>query len=278
MNEFLRREGFLVLSEKNSISKPDSISTLRKFAVRTCSPKTISVLKRWAPGWVVSKFSNRALEISYISRLMNAIDWEQTKAFAIGGDTFRIYTNSRRPQETSPGTPTRAEVISEILAAFRKAQIVYQDRGLRFEAYERDAIYSGNHLEDAPDLCVEVYERDVKCQTSGEVYSESLFGDAPLGFEGIHRKEGFWCVTGRDVCKGAQVNAKITDIAPTVYWLLGIPIPPDVDGTPIMKAFDRNTRPTYDTTKAEIPQTAPSAEEEDQTKVLERLRALGYLG
>lgn len=279
MNEFLRREGFLSLERNASFSKPDAVSRLRKLVASTLSAGAVSFLRRWLPSRIVARFSGRAIETSRLDKLFRSINWKETKAFALGGDTFRIYTNVPGTQTAIGTHSTDASVADEIVASLRRAEERTSGCTVRFEIYPRDVIYSGDHLADAPDLCVEVFRNGIKCQTGMDVFTDSLFGDAPLAFSGIHRKEGFWCAAGPDVQKGIAIDARITDIAPTILWLLNIPVPNDVDGKPLTAAFRKETLPEYGPAGSEpTSKTSTVAQEDDQTKILERLKALGYLG
>ena len=51
-----------------------------------------------------------------------------------------------------------------------------------------------------------------------------------LGF-GSHRINGIFIMKGKDIKENATIeNAEIIDIAPTILYLMGLPIPPDMDG------------------------------------------------
>jgi len=279
MNEFLRREGFLSFKRNDRSTKTPAVSRLRRFAASTLPPSAIGFLKRHSPSWLVTLFSNRAIEMSNLTTLVQSIDWDKTKAFALGGDTFRVYTNSPKTHDVKPSHKDGSGTAEEITASLLRMEERIGQSGVHFETYRRDAIYSGDYLDDAPDLCVEVFQNGLKCQTGMEVFTDSLFGDPPLAFSGIHRKEGFWSVTGPDVREGSTIDASIMDIVPTVLWLFDLPIPSDLDGKPVTAAFRKSVPPTYGPSRSKaVSREAPDSQAEDQAKVLERLKALGYLG
>jgi arylsulfatase A-like enzyme len=90
---------------------------------------------------------------------------------------------------------------------------------------------------------------------------------------------------GSDIRDRTQLEpARIQDLAPTILYLLGLPIPADMDGqviTEAIKADLLNRRPVNRTVSA-----LPSSEthtsgqvysDEESQAVADRLRALGYL-
>ncbi len=98
-----------------------------------------------------------------------------------------------------------------------------------------------------------------------------------------HYTEGMHILAGRGIRKGTQLTADIIDIAPTLYAWLGLPVPAEVDGRPILDAFTtppdvkRESQECFPATFSErtIIETSASKEEEEALK--EQLQNLGYL-
>ena len=96
--------------------------------------------------------------------------------------------------------------------------------------------------------------------------------------EGTHRDEGILAVGGPYVQQGAQTEANIMDIAPTMLAAMGLRVPVDMEGRVILEAF--TTEPTIE----REPPLKKVAEEhvevysdEDRRVLEERLSELGYL-
>jgi predicted AlkP superfamily phosphohydrolase/phosphomutase len=98
-----------------------------------------------------------------------------------------------------------------------------------------------------------------------------------------HSKEGMIAVYGNHVEPGKNIRyASVLDVTPTVLWLMGLPVADDMDGSPVLDAFqqefarnwNRRTIPTYETPsdRTEDAEEAPFADE-----MIEQLKALGYI-
>jgi len=119
-----------------------------------------------------------------------------------------------------------------------------------------------------------------------ELDSPSLFGDSRTHCTGIHRPLGMIALSGPEIpALGIQTEVQITDATPTLMWLLGLPIPDDVDGRLLGEFVDgaslEHVPPVFTHTekaegRGEITPTAWTDPDEEQ-EVLERLRNLGYL-
>jgi hypothetical protein len=96
-----------------------------------------------------------------------------------------------------------------------------------------------------------------------------------------HRPEGVILLWGPGV-KVGEIEAGILDVAPTILWMMGCPVPRDMDGRVLEEAFTEGFRratpreeiPSYETERRGQP--SPVASPEDPA-YLEFLRSLGYL-
>ena len=58
-------------------------------------------------------------------------------------------------------------------------------------------------------------------------------GRNPEGRSGNHRMEGFLIAAGKDIKSGTIQGARMIDLAPTIFALLGQPVPEAMDGEPL---------------------------------------------
>src|SRR5581483_12473475 len=114
-----------------------------------------------------------------------------------------------------------------------------------------------------------------------EFASNKIVGPT-LGHTGHHRLEGIGALAGAHVQAGARLqNASLLDLAPTILYALGLPIPPDMDGRVLTEAFTpefvNQTVLNYDTAAAVRTDFGGTYSEEEEAEVTQRLADLGYV-
>lgn len=141
----------------------------------------------------------------------------------------------------------------------------------------RDEIYSGRNLARAPEI-VWLPSRNV-LPTADQ--GEGLLTESRYPTPGAHwgSSNGLLMGLGPGFKTGEEVNGCMEDIAPTLYALLGIPIPSDLDGRPLegmlvdpSPARDLGTGPPAIKGKME-----GRPEDRGDSEIRDRLRALGYI-
>ena len=210
------------------------------------------------------------------------IDWEATKAYALG-HIGQIYINlrGRQPQGVvEPGAEyeeLREKIGSELLDLVSP---VTGERAIE-RVYKREEIYRGENLEQAPDLLLIPKGFSHVAFGESEFGSNRLFGPT-LGHTGHHRLNGILIMQGPEMRSGQTIEgANIVDLAPTILYAMGYPIPRDMDGRVLTEAFHPQFLEAQPISYGE----AASAEEEqekayseaDETEVRERLKGLGYI-
>ncbi len=105
------------------------------------------------------------------------------------------------------------------------------------DIYRRDDIYKGEYLQNAPDL-------EVGFNDGYRVgWQDTLGGITRAVIENNNRKwSGDHCATASEISGGvlfvnrpiASEKPSIMDLSPTVLKLLGVPLPGDLDGKPLM--------------------------------------------
>jgi predicted AlkP superfamily phosphohydrolase/phosphomutase len=228
--------------------------------------------------------------------LFSGVDWSTTRAYHTAESPGDIRVNLRGREAkgiVKPGTEYDA-VHKAIASGLEK--YIDPDTGKHVveRVFRRDELYWGPYVDLAPDLIVHLadysytfdwYIPTVRNGAQGNPrIVDRLTGKFTTNC-GYHRTDGILMLCGANICKGAQLNpAQIYDVTPTVLYLLGLPIPTDMDGrvlTESIKAelLDRrpveHRAPTSPTTEV-VPPAETYSEAEAET-VAQRLRELGYL-
>ena len=170
-------------------------------------------------------------------RFWEGVDWTRTRAYAVG--LGQIYFNLRGREGqgiVSPGTEYKA-LQDEIAAKLVTLADPETNLPVMRSVYRRDDLYKGEYLQYAPDLQVGFNDgyRVGWQDTMGGVSREII--------ENNNRKwSGDHCATAAEISGGVFfVNRKINrekphimDVSPTVLKLLAVPLPTDLDGTPLL--------------------------------------------
>jgi predicted AlkP superfamily phosphohydrolase/phosphomutase len=279
LNRWLEKEGVLAL-------KPH-ISPLVRWRFSHLVYKVLKHLKFQGIAWTVPQAvywelkdridPREGLRISYF------IDWSKTKAFAANHTEQGVYINLRgREPEGIVEPGTEYEHLRDHLIA-RLSQVVdpMTNKPIAQRVCKREELYHGPYVDRAPDLVL--LQEDGTCLAQKELHPRELFGWANKT-SGTHRSNGLFILRGAGVRTGVTLKAaKIMDVAPTVLYALGLPVPDDMDGRILVEAFEE----TF--VRACPPVIVPSGAWHSETgdgiytggeadKVREALRGLGYMG
>jgi predicted AlkP superfamily phosphohydrolase/phosphomutase len=200
------------------------------------------------------------------------IDWSQTTAFSIGRETYGQIYLTVLPEERVAQMAKLERDLQEMKDPTTGEQIVACCR--RGE----DIYLVGKHPNNVPDLVV--------IPKPGYTFSSTLAGCnifrsiSPISrHAGTHHEDGIIVVTGPGVAPSQiPLQADIADIAPTVLFLLGVPIPSYMDGQVLnCVRKSQDIKPQYYHASAEAPYTFAEYSDGEETLIRERLKDLGYL-
>ena len=211
------------------------------------------------------------------------VDWNKTVAYSIGSTAGQIYLNlkGREPQGiVQPGAQferIREEIIREL------GELVDEQTGEKVvgEVFRKEEIYSGPHLNEAPDIVFIPRQFEIAAFGEYEFASDQIL-DYSWGVSGSHRMEGLLMMKGEGIKPGNAIEgAQITDLAPSVLYLLGLPVLKEMDGKILQAAFlnqcieAEEIHSVEDKPSNSFSQEVYSEKEEEELK--RHLRGLGYI-
>jgi predicted AlkP superfamily phosphohydrolase/phosphomutase len=191
-----------------------------------------------------------------MERFFDQVDWDKTQAYSFGFfGNINLNLHGREPRGVvEPGLEAEA-LRQEIMAGLLQLADLETGESIVDAVYRKEDLYSGLYLDQAPDLLIVMKEYAYMTRDSFDFNNHQLIGPPMkynkhiLAHSGNHRLEGIVLIAGEGVKAGAEIcNATITDIAPTVLYLAGSPVPKGLDGRIILSAFDE----TFVTNRAPI--------------------------
>ncbi len=278
VNNFLLDRGYLVL-------KSGGMSAIKRALFRAgVTPQNVHLTLKSLKLDLRRKV-NRGRAYGMLRRFFlsfDDVDWTKTRAFALG-HIGQIYINLKGRQPSgivAPGDEyekLRDQIRADLL------KLKHPDTGEQLIArvLNREEIYSGPLLDNTPDLLLLPADFKYVAFGESEFASNKIVGPT-LGHTGHHRLEGIGAVIGPHVQVGAQIqNASLVDLAPTILYALGLPIPPDMDGRVLTEAFTpefvNQTALQYGTENAVRTDFGGTYSDDEEEQVIQRLADLGYV-
>lgn len=215
------------------------------------------------------------------------IDWSKTVAYS-DGKRPEIWINLKGRQPQGVVEPDAYdELRKQIAHELTSARCAHTGEPLVRRVVTREEAYEGPYVERSPDLIVEWVDTGACLDViypGGRRFTlrtSLVQGDTSDRLvNGGHSQTGVVGLLGPGAQKVSIDDADIADIAPTILFALGAPIPEDVDGKVLTAALDPELAARAARTTSGSEPFAPggagySAEEE--AEVRERLQALGYV-
>ncbi len=211
------------------------------------------------------------------------VDWSRTRAFAVGS-FGQIYVNlaGARPQGIVQPGKEYEDLKKEIAARALEIRDPHTGLPVVEKVHRREDIYSGPLVEQAPDLVLQ--SRNWEYMAFGHAdFGGSHVVEPIVGMSGHHRPNGMVILAGEGISPGAALDgASIIDLAPTILYAMGLPIPADMDGRVLAEAFAPDYLRSFKMEYSDELSGRPTGEDhyslEDEEEIRERLRGLGYVG
>ena len=209
-------------------------------------------------------------------------DWSRTTACALTASSNGIFIQ-RAEEPGAPGVPAEEYVafrdcLAESLLEFRDP--ASGDRVVQ-EVLVAEEAFSGAHSDRAPDLTLRLRDHS---------FISVLRADASLKPRtspyGTHHPDGVFLAAGEGIRQGEEIDrASIVSVAPTILYGLGLPVPEEMEESPLLGAFEPafvaahpvGVEATAPARSATIEEQPDVLDDEAEAQIYERLRALGYM-
>lgn len=270
---WLYRHGWLsIKAEGTQIINPDN--WLRRLGV----PRDkIGRLMMKVPGLTKSRVVSKAGTIRSAT-----VDLEKSQAYCqpMYNNVFGICVNLNGEKKET----LRQEIMQEL----RKIVDPETGQPVVRRVYRSEDYYYGPYANNVPDIVVAM-DPDYGCNARFGYYSAAVTRLQNTPYGGSHRLEGIFITAGPEVIAnpGPLPNLAIEDVAPTVLYLIGLPVPEDMDGrvlTEIVTPTVLASRPVEFSQPIGLWPNEREAvfidemiSKADEAEIRERLQALGYL-
>lgn len=216
-----------------------------------------------------------------IRKLKNIrIDYSLTKAFAYCENGIRINLRGREPQGIVNPSGEFERLRQSIIRDLLNLRDEQTGRFVIKRAITAEEIFSGPYFENAPDI---IFIPSVG-YWSDRLFPFALDIDNTRYKTAQHSLDGILIASGRGIKAGVNIqDARLVDILPTILFILGISLPEDIDGRPLIQMFEGEFLKLQDVKYKILNrnlQQKPVVEvyEKREAEIIKRrLRGLGYI-
>lgn len=208
---------------------------------------------------------------------LSDVDWKITKAYSYGA-WGQIYINREANLDSKELGSVKKEIIDLILRIKDPStnQRIFSPNNV----YLKEDIYHGPYVNQAPDI-VAIPNPPYKTFPDYEFGSNKIITDSQ-GWSGNHSIYGMLIIKGRVIKRGVIIDgANIVDIAPTIMYLMGVPVEEDMDGRVIMDVIKEEHSSSRPVIKAsvggEFKEGSLALTKDQEEEIKKHLRSLGYL-
>ncbi|MDH5607683.1 MAG: alkaline phosphatase family protein [Anaerolineae bacterium] len=210
------------------------------------------------------------------------VDWSRSKVYSFGRTTGPLFINlkGREPQGSVEPGEEYERVRKEIAEAVMDITDQKTGEKLVGEVIFREDVYQGPYFEQAPDLILMPKDdRDVFYGLAD--FGANVVSSPMYRYSGMHRIQGMLVMKSPEIKSALELNeADLIDVVPTVLYAMGLPVPPSMDGKPLVEVFKSPREVIFEKEDSSLLANASDSEysEVEAEEIEERLRDLGYLG
>lgn len=255
------------------------LERLLLFGQRTLPRQRRKALSRALPG---------LRQLALGQHLHAGIDWSKTRAFAAPYGLIFVNLRGREPQGIV-SAEDYDDVRQQVRDLLLGLHIPQGGSPVVKAVHLREDVFDGPYVGQAADLLVEWDEELLSepwcSRAAGKPVVVQIAKGARAGrpWRGGHRSHGVFLAWGPHVKVGTRLR-RVThyDLAPTILYLRGLPIPADMDGEVLVDMFTadrlRHNPVQFREGPGESAQAAGGDIDEEGERMVEaRLRTLGYI-
>ena len=220
----------------------------------------------------------------------NQIDWTRTRAYC-SASSPSIWINLRGVKPRGIVEQSEYEPLLKLISdKLKELKDPRTDEPVIKRVLRREEIFHGPYANEAADLILDWWETshfstspsfpENTLDPAVEIRERRPSTESEWG--GTHRRDGILIAHGKSFKKGAEIQgARLIDMAPTILYLMGQPVPEDMDGRVLEELFEpafiaANPVQVGGSEGLKGGQGAQYSDEEAAI-VEERLKALGYI-
>jgi len=222
----------------------------------------------------------RKIRRAFIS--LRDVDWHRTVAYSMGG-WGQIYLNvkGREPLGIVPREEAKA-ITERMIEQLHSLEDPSSGKRI-FEGgiiKRREEVYTGPLVSEAPEI-VAIPTPPYKTYPDYEFGSNKLVTET-VGWSGAHAMNGIFSATGPGIKKGTKpFRPNIVDVAPTILYLLGLPVPQEMDGRVLTEIISEDLLQKAPVTREAVSslptQSQYAYRTMDEEDLKNTLKSLGYL-
>lgn len=292
LNKFLEKIGLLKFKHSNNSSATKFTNTLKTHVDNFLRFYFSSNLK----ARLIKRFPEIFNKWQAHSTAFSTIDWANTKAFCYEVLTFPpdIWINKKGQWPNGIVTDEEYQTVISVLKE-KLYSLKHPKTGLPLikNIYEKKDVSNGHHITSAPDLIIDWWQKDSIVYTptstlNGEDFLYDLTGKKIVTgteWSGTHRLNGMVLFKGPQFKTGNTKDfIHITDLAPTILYLLKVPPIKEMDGRVPKSVFNsyyiKENPINYEEGELCTVNKNSNSEtytEDETAKIEEKLRNLGYM-
>ncbi len=211
----------------------------------------------------------------------NDVDWARTKAFSVG-NFGQVYLNVRGQRPEGAVDPDAYEDLRDEIAA-KARQLRDPEDGSQVvpTVYKREEVFQGVSAYRLPDLVLHT-DRAKYVSFGHADFGSNRIVEPSTGQTGHHHMLGVVGLKGPGIAAGTVLpEESLLDLAPTILYYLGLPVPTYMDGRVLTEAFSaeflsQNPVETIDIDLGDQSSNG-GVDSAESDLVMQKLRDLGYV-
>jgi predicted AlkP superfamily phosphohydrolase/phosphomutase len=232
----------------------------------------------WKPETEVVEDGSQELESGVYRQV--GFDASKTKAYVLNASSNGVFINVKGRRDNTGILPQEYESFRRELIDALLTKCVDPETGepLITKVSTREEAFWGPNMQNAPDLTLQLRDYGfVSVRRTHTIYAKRPH----IG--GTHHPEGILIGRGPGIKQGVRIDPVwLADITPTALYAMGLDIPADLQGRVIEELYSsehlsKHARTLGGTTEIGEAIPVPAGVPDEDTEIIEKMKALGYL-